>query len=145
MNLYDVNILIYAHRKDTPNHVAVRSWFEREMSGPSTFMMSELVLAGFVRIVTNPRAFIVPTPPDVALKVVETIRSNPLCLPVNPGKRHFEIFARLCREGNAFGKLTADAYLAALAIENGCKWQTFDRDFARFPGLEWAEPSIARA
>ena len=143
MNLYDVNVLIYAHRSDTPKHSAVRAWLEREFSGPGTFMMSELVLSGFVRIVTNPRAFNVPTPLDVALDEVERIRRNPICLPINPGKRHFEIFTSLCREGDAKGKLTADAYLAALAIENGCKWYTFDRDFARFPGLDWEESALA--
>jgi hypothetical protein len=34
----------------------------------------------------------------------------------------------------------ADAYLAALAIEHGCQWISFDRDFARFPGLNWSKP-----
>jgi toxin-antitoxin system PIN domain toxin len=106
-------------------------------------MMSELVLSGFVRIVTNPRAFNLPTPLEVALDEVERIRRNPICLPINPGKRHFEIFTSLCREGDAKGKLAADAYLAALAIENGCKWYTFDRDFARFPDLDWEEPALA--
>lgn len=142
MNLYDVNVLIYAHRSDSLKHVAVRVWLERELSGPSPFMMSELVLSSFVRIVTNSRVFNVPTPLDLALNEVERIRNNPLCFPVNPGKRHFEIFTRLCREGDAIGKLAADAYLAALAIENGCRWRTFDRDFARFPGLDWAEPDL---
>lgn len=143
MHLFDVNILIYAHRADSGKHDAVRPWFEREMSGPSTFMMAELVLASFVRIVTSPRIFNVPTPLDLALQEAEQIRQNPLCLPVNPGKRHFDLFAKLCRAGDAKGKLAADAYLAALAIENGCRWLTFDRDFARFPGLDWSEPELS--
>ena len=144
MNLYDVNVLIYAHRRDSPRHAGVRAWLERELSGPATFMMSELVLSAFVRIVTNPRVFNVPTPLDLALEEVERIRKDPLCLPVNPGKRHFDIFVRLCRAGDAKGKLAADAYLAAIAVENGCKWYTFDRDFARFPGLDWAEPDLTK-
>jgi uncharacterized protein len=142
VNLYDVNVLIYAHRADTPKHAAVRTWLEREFSGPGTFMMSELVLSAFVRIVTSPRVFHAPTPLDLALREVERIRQNPLCVPINPGRRHFEIFTTLCREGDAKGKLTADAYLAALAIENSCKWHTFDRDFARFPRLDWTEPQL---
>ena len=31
---------------------------------------------------------------------------------------------------------TTDAWYAALAIESGCEWVTFDRGFARFPGLK---------
>lgn len=144
MNLYDVNVLIYAYRNDFPTYAAVRHWLEKEFSGPSSFMISELVLAGYVRLVTNPRAFRDFTPLGVALTHVEAIRQNPLCHPINPGKRHFEIFTQLCRDGNATGKLVSDAYLAALAIEHGCRWFTFDRDFARFPGLDWAEPPIDR-
>jgi hypothetical protein len=29
---------------------------------------------------------------------------------------------------------------AALAIESGCEWVTFDRDYVRFPGLKWHVP-----
>jgi hypothetical protein len=34
-----------------------------------------------------------------------------------------------------------DAWFAALAIESGCDWITLDRDFARFPGLNWRQPT----
>ena len=38
------------------------------------------------------------------------------------------------------GKLLADAYHAATALEHGCEWYTFDGDFARFPDLRWRHP-----
>jgi len=38
------------------------------------------------------------------------------------------------------GRLTTDAQLAALTIENGGILYTTDRDFARFPGLKWVNP-----
>lgn len=56
------------------------------------------------------------------------------------GMRHFVRFESLCRAANARGSLVADAYLAALAIEHGCTWITSDRDYARFPGLDWRAP-----
>lgn len=59
---------------------------------------------------------------------------------IAPGPRHWEIFARLCRESNAKGNLVADAYLAALAIEFGCEWVSTDGDYARFKGLVWTRP-----
>jgi uncharacterized protein len=34
-----------------------------------------------------------------------------------------------------------DAWLTALAIESGSQWITLDRDFARFPGLDWRVPT----
>jgi len=57
-----------------------------------------------------------------------------------PGKRHWAIFTRLCRDVEAKGNLVPDAYLAALAIESGCEWVTTDRDFARSSGLRWRHP-----
>jgi predicted nucleic acid-binding protein len=56
------------------------------------------------------------------------------------GLRHWEIFARLCRESNAKGNLVADAYLAALAIESGCEWISTDGDYARFKDPIWTRP-----
>jgi uncharacterized protein len=46
----------------------------------------------------------------------------------------------LCKKAAVSGNLVQDAWLAALAIESGCEWITFDRDFARFPGLRWRIP-----
>jgi uncharacterized protein len=142
MHLYDVNILVTAHREDAPRHAATRAWLERELSGPATFMMSEAVLSGFLRIVTHPKIFKAPTTLGLARSFIEQIRTNPLCIPVNPGRRHFDLFLSLCHAVDARGNLITDAYLAALAIENGCHLFTFDHDFARFPGLEWSTPNL---
>jgi hypothetical protein len=57
-----------------------------------------------------------------------------------PGERHWSIFKRLCAEVGARGPLICDAWHTALAVEHGCRFITFDRDFARFPGLDWREP-----
>ncbi len=48
----------------------------------------------------------------------------------------------MCVEAGVRGPLTTDAWFAALAIEHGCTWMTFDRDYARFPGLDWREPAV---
>ncbi|MCC7474774.1 MAG: PIN domain-containing protein [Pirellulales bacterium] len=59
---------------------------------------------------------------------------------LQPGPRHWDIFRELCRRVQATGNLVPDAYLAALAMESGCEWVTTDRDYARFPGLNWCHP-----
>ncbi len=106
----------------------------------SAYGMSDLVLSGFLRIVTNPRAFDAPMPMERALAAVEALRSRPNCVVVSPGERHWEIFSRLCRQTGVKGNLVPDAYLAALAIESGSEWITTDRDYVRFPGLRWRRP-----
>jgi hypothetical protein len=60
---------------------------------------------------------------------------------MTPGRRHWEIFAALCRDIR--GPLVTDAYVAALAIEHGCELVTTDGDFARFPALRWRHPLAA--
>ncbi|MER3487498.1 MAG: VapC toxin family PIN domain ribonuclease [Chloroflexota bacterium] len=136
----DVNVLVYAHREELPGHEDCRRWLEATLAGDAAFGLSELVLSGFLRFVTHPRVFKAPTPLHEALAFTEVLRSQPNCVLVQPGPRHWQIFERLCRETGAKGSLVADAYLAALAIESGCEWVTTDRDYSRFPGLRWRHP-----
>ncbi|MDP9121849.1 MAG: type II toxin-antitoxin system VapC family toxin [Acidobacteriota bacterium] len=140
MLLPDVNVLVYAHRQDGPDHPLYRRWLEETAGSDAAFGMADLVLSGFLRIVTNPRVFASPTPVAVALSFAEELRALPNCVTVGPGPRHWSIFSRLCREGGAKGNLVPDAFLAALAIESGSEWVTADRGFARFPGLRWRHP-----
>jgi hypothetical protein len=50
------------------------------------------------------------------------------------------VFVGLCRAAGARGNLVTDAWLAALAIDQGCTLMTADRDFARFKGLRFKHP-----
>ncbi|MGD2114327.1 MAG: type II toxin-antitoxin system VapC family toxin [Acidobacteriota bacterium] len=140
MLLIDVNVLVYAHREDLPDHARYRRWLEDLAGSDAAFGLADLVLSGFVRVVTHPRVFERPTPTGVALDFAEALRSRPNCVTVDPGSRHWEIFARLCREAGARGNLVPDAYLAALAIESGSTWITTDGDFGRFRDLRWRHP-----
>jgi uncharacterized protein len=140
MLLADVNVFIHAHRSGSPRGADHKAWLESALSGSEPFAVSELVLAGFLRIVTNHRVFPEPTPPDVALAFCMAVLAAPAAVPIRPGARHWGIFGDLCREVRARGNTVPDAYLAALAIEHGATWVTHDRGFARFPGLRWTTP-----
>jgi toxin-antitoxin system PIN domain toxin len=142
MVLIDVNVLVYAHRQDVPNHVAYRRWLEGVMQSDEAYGISEIELAGFIRVVTHPRVFRTPTPTNQALLFARQVRDRPNCLVVSPGARHWDIFTRLCQAAGVRGNLVPDAYLAALAIESGCEWITTDRDYSRFPGLRWRIPDV---
>lgn len=136
----DVNVLVYAHREDLPEHQGCRRWLETTVAGDAAFGLFEPVLSGFVRVVTHPRVFKTPTPLGTALAFTAELRAQPNCIHVRPRERHWAIFERLCRESGAKGNLVADAYHAALAIESGCEWVTTDRDYSRFEGLRWRHP-----
>ena len=140
MVLPDVNVLVYAHREDTAQHGACRRWLEGVLNGDEAYGVSELVLSGFLRIVTHPKVFTKPSGMQDALVFTDQLRDRPNCVLIEPGSRHWEIFRRLCTENGVKGNLVPDAYLAALAIESGCEWVTTDRDFSRFTGLRWRHP-----
>jgi uncharacterized protein len=138
MLLPDVNILVYAHRRETHAHDRYAAWLTRLANGPEPFAVSELVVHGFLRIVTNARIFDPPSTVRQAFQFVDALAARPTCSLIRPGANHWGIFRRLVEDGNLKGKIVADAVHAALAIESGCEWVTADTDFARFaPLLRW--------
>lgn len=140
MILLDVNVVLAAHRADHPEHQTVRTWFEALLGSRQQFAVPDEVWASFVRIATNRRIFAVPTPVPDAFAFLRSVRAQPAHSVLRSGPRRLELFEQLCIEGQASGDLVPDAFLAALAIENGCALASSDRDFARFSDLDWQRP-----
>jgi len=140
MILIDVNVLVYAHRADAPGHASYREWLEELINSDQAYGFSELVLSGFLRVVTHPRVFNPPSDLASGFTFVQILRSQPNAIPITPGPRHWDIFKNLCETASVKGNLIPDAYLAAMAIESGSEWITTDRDYSRFPGLKWRHP-----
>jgi uncharacterized protein len=138
--LIDVNVLVYAHKREAPDHDRHRTWLESVLRAEQAYGMSELVVSSFLRIVTHPRVFDPPSPLDLALRFAAEVLERPNCVRLSPGPRHWSIFTALLSRAGARGNLVPDAYLAALAIEHGCEWITTDRDYSRFEGLKWRHP-----
>jgi toxin-antitoxin system PIN domain toxin len=138
--LVDVNVLVYAHRPDAIDHARYLAWLKEALNSEEICGLSELALAGMVRIVTHPQIYPTPTPIDLALIFAQELRDDPGTLVISPGPRHWDLFGKLCRTAGAKGNLVSDAYFAALAIESGAEWITADRDYSRFPGLKWRHP-----
>jgi len=140
--LADVNVLIYAFRKDTAHHEACKPWLDKIVAADTHFGVSPLVLGAVARITTNPRIFRQPSPVGQVFAFCDNLLNQPHCQIVRPGERHWTIFKRLCIETGTRGPRVTDAWFAALAIEHGCTWITWDRDYARFPNLAWQQPAI---
>jgi uncharacterized protein len=140
MLLPDVNVLIYAHRRESPEHDRYAEWLARLAEGPEPFGLSELGASGFVRIVTNPKIWEEPTTTKDALEFIGRLRQRSNARLLTHGPASWDIFANLCIAAQARGKLIADAYHAALALEYGCELVTADSDFGRFAGLRYRHP-----
>ena len=92
MILMDVNVLVYAHREDVKDHLAYREWLESIINGNTKFGYSELVLSGFIRIVTHPKIFELPSSLEQSLTFVNQIRSSGQAVCIAPGAKHWSFF-----------------------------------------------------
>ena len=140
MLLADVNVFLYAHRRESARHDDYRAWLEDRLSGTEPFGVSELVLSSFVRIVTNRRVYLEPATPSEATAFCHAVLTAQVTVPLRPGRRHWGIFAELIRTTGARANVVPDAFLAALALEHGATWVTDDGGYRRFPGLTVRRP-----
>jgi len=134
MRMPDVNILIYAHRREDPHHEFYKSWLQDLANGDEMFALSSLVATAFVRIVTHPSFRPFPTPLIQAVSVIDSLLAAQSCVLLGPGENHWNLVRRICIESTSQGKLVGDAQHAAVALENGCTWVTRDSDFDQFRG-----------
>jgi toxin-antitoxin system PIN domain toxin len=141
VTLADVNVLVAAHREDAVHHDTCHVWLGSQIHGSADFGVCPQVLSGVIRVETHPQIYQPPTPLDNVLGFVRMLLERPNRVLIEPGPEHWTIFCELCRKSKATGNLVQDAWYAALAIEAGCTWITLDRDYARFEGLRWREPS----
>lgn len=140
MILPDVNLLLYAVNREARSHRAAKLWLESVLSGIEPVGFAWTVLLAFLRLSTRPGAFNEPLSPEEAFDQIHDWVRQPGALIVHPGPGHAKLLRDLLLPLGIAGDLSSDAHLAALAIEHGAQLCSADSDFARFPGLKWANP-----
>jgi len=140
LKLLDVNVVLAAHRDDHPQFEPARGWLDGLLASSEGFSVIDLVAGSFVRLATNRRIFLTPTPIDDAFAYLKSLREQPGHVTLALGPGHLDLFESLCRASDATGDLAADAQLAAIAVEHGAEVVSFDRDFARFADVRWSRP-----
>ena len=134
--LPDVNVLLAGFRADHDHHRPARTFLDQARDATETIGLSDVALAGVLRLATNNRVFVRPDTTDAVLAYLDALLESPAQL-VRAGGTHWRRFAELCRHLGLRGNLVPDAYLAAIALEQGAQLVTFDRGFGRYPGLRW--------
>lgn len=136
----DTNLLLYAYDLGSARHGEAQAWLDAVFDGEEIVGLPWQVIWAFIRISTNPRIAVESYGLEQALAIVDgwmRLRHVKLLL---PGERHWQLLKKMLVEGQVRGGGVTDAELAALTIEHGGVLHSTDRDFARFPGLRWANP-----
>ena len=141
MKVPDLNILVAAFRVEHTHHQRMRTWLRGTLAKEQVGLASP-VATGVVRLLTNPAIWPEADTVETALGHIDALRQNGSVTDIAPGAAHWSIFAELCRAADARGNLASDAVLAAIAVEHGATLVSFDRDFAKFPGLRWELPEL---
>ena len=136
MTLWDVNLLVYAFRSDSPYHEQVRNHIQRSRSDGESFLHCSVIASSFMRIVTNPRIFIHPSDLAEAWRFLEYVELDALSNHATIDSETYSLFKHLCLVTHAVGNAVPDAFLAAIALRYNARFVTGDRDFTRFPGLQ---------
>jgi uncharacterized protein len=129
----DINMLIAASRSDHPHHETARAWLNDALADCQTGGGVELlpmVVAGFLRLVTNAKIFLRPTPTKDALAFLDALLNVPGVVMPELG-REWPTLRQLCRDHNLRANDIPDAWIAATVRMLGSRLVTFDRGFTK--------------
>jgi uncharacterized protein len=132
----DVNVLVAAFRSDHPHHTVARAWLERAVfaaAAGSALTLMPMVLASYLRLVTSPKIFQLPTPVDAAVDFADALLAVPGVHLATLGPEWSRL-RQLCLDKQLAGNSLPDAWLAAATMHLGEHLVSFDKDFTKLIG-----------
>jgi len=139
----DTNVLVFAHREDSPWHGAADSCIAGLAEGRDAWAIPWPCIHEFLAIVTHPRIYDPPTPLPAAIDQVDAWLEAPGLVLLSESGGYWSGLRGLLSTGRVAGGRVHDARVAALCLHHGVSelW-TADRDFSRFPGLHARNPLV---
>lgn len=135
----DTNLLLHAHRADSPWHKPATDCLADLASSP--WAIPWPCIHEFLAICTHPRIFDPPSPLNDALLAVESWRTVVTVSFLHEEDGYFDLLAQIVRKARVSGPKIHDARIAALCMQHAVTelW-TADRDFSRFADLKTRNP-----
>ncbi len=138
----DTNLLVYAHRTDSPHHHRAAEILRNLAAQPTPFSVPWPCVSEFLAIATHPRIYRPPSPLPEALRAVSAIAKLKNVRFICETSNHLELLAGLVGAG-IIGPKLHDARIAAICLGNGVtELLTADRDFSYFPELKTRNPLV---
>ena len=140
----DTNIMVYAHREDSPFHDGAARCVTSLAEGRGAWSIPWPCVHEFLAIVTHPRIYRPPTPLELAIDQVAAWLETPTLVMLGESNGYWDQLARALMAGKVAGPQVHDARVASLCLHHGVDelW-TADRDFSRFAGLKVRNPLVA--
>jgi uncharacterized protein len=140
----DTNLLVYAHREDSPWHKVAYGWIAKLAEGQPLWSIPWPCLHEFLAIVTHPRIYSPPTPLAAAIDQVEAWLESPSLVLLAETEDYWPNLRSALEEGRITGPQVHDTRIVALCRLHGIRelW-TADRDFSRFPGMSVRNPLVS--
>lgn len=139
----DTNILVYAHREDSPWHAPAAERIRAAAEGRSAWAIPWPCVLEFLAIVTHPRIYQPPTPLPAAVEQVDAWLESPSVVLLAEPEGHWPRLRATLTTGRVAGPMVHDARVAAIcAAHDVSELWTADRDFGRFPGLPVRNPLV---
>lgn len=139
----DTNLLVYAHREDSPWHDTAMRVLTELADGPAAWAIPWPCVHEFLAIVTHPKIYRPPTPMPIALAAIRAWTTSSTLRFLGESPDHLDRLANLALAAKANGPMVHDARIAALCLSHGVRqfWSA-DRDFSRFPQLKIRNPLV---
>jgi toxin-antitoxin system PIN domain toxin len=140
----DTNLLVFAHREDSPFYPAALQCIAGLAESSAPWAIPWPCVHEFFSIVTHPRVFKPPTPINSVLDQIEAWLESPSLVLLHESPAHWSALRSLLQVGRVAGPMVHDARIAALCLQHGVRelWSA-DRDFNRFPALRTRNPLVA--
>lgn len=139
----DTNVLVYAHREDSPFHERARRCIESLANGCAAWAIPWPCLHEFLSITTHPRIYDPPTPLPLVLEQIDAWLEAPSLVLLAETELHWAELRALVDAARSAGPQIHDARIAALCLQHGVRqlWSA-DRDFGRFSRLAVTNPLV---
>ena len=141
----DTNILLYAHRRESPWHAQAAACLRELAEGAASWAVPWPCLHEFMAIATHERIFVPPTPLPKACAQVDAWLESPTVVVLAESEGYWKVLTRLAERSKATGARVHDARIAALCVHHGVReLLSADRDFSRYAELKTRNPLIER-
>ena len=143
MTAVDTNVLVYAHRHDSPHHQAASLAVRRLAEGTAPWGIPWPCVHEFLSVSTNPRIFQPPSPPEIAIRQVEIWMESPTLRLLAEPAGYWDALRSTFLAGKLRGAQVHDARIHAICRASGVHelWSA-DRDFSRMRGLQIVNPCL---